>query len=349
MLKVLYAGKIKSKNFELKLPVNIESDDIKLFEKDCKKEYKAVDVFELHNINLTPDGVIFKGVKVFQQFLIWPSHKQYYNFFYLVKNYIKRRKVKFKNDYVPVVCFDYWSSGYFHWICDFLPRIITLQHDLNNLVVLLPENLNSVYVESSLKAIGVKHIHKFSVNTYLNCTKLIIPGYITPSGDTNPDIMLQLQQILLAYFKPGFATHNSQNFTNIYISRARTKGRKVLNEQAVIECLKRYDFKIIYFEDYTFEEQIFICYSAKNIIGIHGANLTNILFMQPGSNVLELRRFDDNVNNYYYTLATGIDLNYYYQKCATSNVRNEQTFDITVNIKQLENTVKNMLASFPQK
>ena len=62
----------------------------------------------------------------------------------------------------------------------------------------------------------------------------------------------------------------------------------------------------------TFEEQIKIYHGANIIGGLHGGGLTNILFMNPGTKLLEVRRENDNLNNCYYTLASELGINYYY-------------------------------------
>ncbi len=341
MTLFLKRKKLNALKIKQTLPVNLKEGDLKLFQNDLIKDFDSVNIFEIENVNVSPDGIIFKGFSVYKQFLVWPSHAKDFNRFYLLKNYFKRNKQVVNSDFNIVVCFDYWSTGYFHWMCDFLPRLILLASELESLTVLLPQNFKASFVEPSLKAIGVKHILRFSEVNYVYCSKIIVPGYVTPSGDTNPEIMLKLRKELLHFFKPQL--NNNLYAKNIYISRAKTKGRLVINENEVTDMLRHYDFKIIYFEECTFEQQIAIAYNAKNLISIHGANLTNMLFMPSGANVLELRRNNDATNNYYFSLASGLNLNYYYQKCDAQNVRSEQTFDLTVDLTTLEKNVKRML------
>ena len=58
---------------------------------------------------------------------------------------------------------------------------------------------------------------------------------------------------------------------------------------------------------------------AKYLISNHGAGLTNMLFMKAGGNVLELRHRGDKHNNCYFSLASTLRLNYYYQLCDSEN------------------------------
>ena len=59
----------------------------------------------------------------------------------------------------------------------------------------------------------------------------------------------------------------------------------------------------------TFVEQVRTMYEAAIFIGIHGANLTNILFMTPGSHVIELMS-PTYVNPSYLSMADSVGVHY---------------------------------------
>ena len=86
----------------------------------------------------------------------------------------------------------------------------------------------------------------------------------------------------------------------------------------------------------TFEEQIKIYHGANIIGGLHGGGLTNILFMNPGTKLLEVRRENDNLNNCYYTLASELGINYYY---VNSKSQGDDLYvsDTIINLIDLEN------------
>jgi len=75
---------------------------------------------------------------------------------------------------------------------------------------------------------------------------------------------------------------------NIFISRKDSKMRIIENEDEVYDYLKKYNFENITLTGKSFEEQIDLFSSSKIIISMHGAALTNLLFAQPGSKVIEL-------------------------------------------------------------
>ena len=76
----------------------------------------------------------------------------------------------------------------------------------------------------------------------------------------------------------------------------------------------------------------------KILIAQHGAGLTNMLFMQPKSRVIEIRNLNDSHNNCYYSLASALDIEYQY--CTTEEV-SEHNDDIKFDYKYLIENLKN--------
>jgi capsular polysaccharide biosynthesis protein len=52
--------------------------------------------------------------------------------------------------------------------------------------------------------------------------------------------------------------------------------------------------------------------SASHLISVHGAGLTNMLFMHTNTRVMEIRRRDDLLNYCYFFMAHSLGLKYYY-------------------------------------
>jgi capsular polysaccharide biosynthesis protein len=75
----------------------------------------------------------------------------------------------------------------------------------------------------------------------------------------------------------------------VYIERGDgTTGRGVTNEAEVLEMLKKKGFRGYRLSELSFKQQIGLFTSARIVIGAHGAGLSNIVFCQPGTKVIEL-------------------------------------------------------------
>ena len=72
---------------------------------------------------------------------------------------------------------------------------------------------------------------------------------------------------------------SSQIYEKIYISRQLASVRKIKNEDDVIKILINYGFHILKAEELNFWDQIRLFSNCKHLISIHGAGLTNCIFI----------------------------------------------------------------------
>ena len=75
----------------------------------------------------------------------------------------------------------------------------------------------------------------------------------------------------------------------IYSSRAQANMRHVSNEAELVELLERHGFEVLYPETLTVREQIECFAEAEAVLAVHGSGLTNIVFCDPGTQVIELQ------------------------------------------------------------
>jgi capsular polysaccharide biosynthesis protein len=323
-------------------PANLKANDKFLFANSSPATLKEVHLYYYKNVNVTPEGIVFKGLKIDPDLLIYAKHKKMYNALYLLSSIFRRKKIKLAKQETYLLIFDYWSNSIFHWMCDALPRLEAMKEKAKDCILLIPENYEYTYIHASLKAYKTKGVYRMPLNSYVKCKTLLAPDQITVSGEIRPQNLRSVRNTLLEYYQPLFKHAFTQS--NIYISRNKAKYRKVINEEELIPLLIEYNFSIVYFEDLDFTEQVECCYHARNIISIHGANLTNIVFMKAKGNVLEFRKNNDPDNNYFYEIADSVGCNYYYQNCETiDNVPGYNFFDLKVDKTALEENIKLML------
>jgi capsular polysaccharide biosynthesis protein len=74
----------------------------------------------------------------------------------------------------------------------------------------------------------------------------------------------------------------------IHIERGNVPMRRLANEKEVIAYLRQLEFVSLRMDGMTVASQARLFANATAIIGVHGAALTNLLFAQPGTKVIEL-------------------------------------------------------------
>jgi capsular polysaccharide biosynthesis protein len=96
----------------------------------------------------------------------------------------------------------------------------------------------------------------------------------------------------------------------VFISRARARIRRLVNEEEIAPALARAGFEAVHMEDLSFEEQIRLMGETKVLLAPHGAGLTNMMFCPPGTHVVEIAD-TSYPNPNFYALACAMGLHYW--------------------------------------
>jgi capsular polysaccharide biosynthesis protein len=202
--------------------------------------------------------------------------------------------------------------NYYHWLIDVLPRLEIINknfsNDYNKIERFLINKSNS-FVRQSLEVLNVdlNKILPLQNETHFLVKKLIIPSLSSELYAPSPWICDFLRNNFLKQKEQA----KIQPIKRLYISRAKARRRKIINEQEVLNCLQKWRFTPIYLEQYNFVEQIALLANAEAIVAPHGAGLTNLLWCQAGTKILEIfsPRF---INPCFWALASQVNVDYFY-------------------------------------
>ncbi len=328
-----------------KLPVNLREGDCWLFDREMQRVIPQTSLLELRDVRISSDGILLQAGRILPESFAFPVNRQNWKrrsvMKVLVSNYLFKRARKFSNNGLWVT--DDWSRGYFHWLTDVLPRIMAVKDRLSDLVLLLPQSYQDLeFVLASLRPFNISNVEFIANSEVLVCDRILLPSHTAPSGHYNEELIRSVAELLTGCYGNQPAEHLGER---IYVSRSSARKRKIDNETALLNILKEFDFEIVHTEDYSFEQQVNIASHARHLVSNHGAGLTNMLFMSNKSNVLELRHKTDNVNNCYFTLASALNLNYFYQSCEPVNSREPpHTANLVVDETRLRENLRLMLA-----
>ena len=108
--------------------------------------------------------------------------------------------------------------------------------------------------------------------------------------------------------KQVFKKNQIKKFKKIYIDRSDvvSNSRKIINENKLKKLLKKNGFLFIKLANLNFQDEIKLFNQAKIIIGLQGAGLTNLVWCNKKTKIIELK-----VNlqiNYMKILLNKIDL-----------------------------------------
>jgi len=314
------------------LPRNLNDQDTALFQKETFYESRQ--------------SFIDKRFFVFFNFNSFTAFNRH-SFF--KKNNLKTNNVPFKTlgFHRVRLCFDEylfldnWSLNYFHWFTDVIPKILYAIKKRSTVRILMPGWLyNRDYVYQSLSLIDGVVVEVFSKTALIINAKIVNRGYTSGNYDEG-----LIQQERGVFFKMN-AIKNEVPCKRIFVFRSVEAKRGILNFEELAPVLKKYAITIIDFSNYSWIEQYSLAVNADILIGVHGAGLTNMLFMKENSNILELRRKDDDHNNCYFSLAAACKHKYWYQLCDVDDPSIEtQQNSFYVDVDVFENNIAQILST----
>ena len=217
-----------------------------------------------------------------------------------------------------VVLTSHGSAGIGHWILDALPRIMNIilgGFDLTEIDYFVVPKSKFKGIEESLKILGINKKKLISADnrTYIQASNLIIPSLVGPPACPPLKVVEFIRDKYLNSDKFSTIKHIDDSDTDnmIFISRKNANWRKLTNHNEVEFVLNELGFKSINLSDFSFVEQIALFNNAKVVIGPHGSGLSNIIFCNNNTKVIEF--FSTNyINLCFCYLCDHLKLDYYY-------------------------------------
>jgi len=185
------------------------------------------------------------------------------------------------------------ASNYYHWMNDILPRLHVLEKSgivIDSIDQFVVHPLEHAFQYETLKRFGITE-SKLCIAEHLNyvhCDELFVPLYGSNTlgkgqAPWNP-----------AFIKSSFLDQPcAQHDQRLYISRKQASGRSINNESELILELEKRGFRTIELEGLSVAQQARLFNGASVILSPHGAGLSNIVFCEPSTTVIEL--FDSHI------------------------------------------------------
>jgi len=199
-----------------------------------------------------------------------------------------------------------WDTNYFHWTVEVIPKLLFLKEYCRqrSIKILLHENeagfskewLEKIDFPSELIVWHSRAPKFYEKSYYLQ--------FHRKQGRTHTGALDSVRNFARQHFPSG-----SSQQKRFYISREDASKRRVLQEYKFIPLLKAQGFEIVTLTGLSLLDQITLFRSASTIIAPHGAGLTNLIYCEPNTTVIE---FLPNKNPVYCYASMCSDLNLIY-------------------------------------
>ncbi|MFM1655468.1 glycosyltransferase 61 family protein [Brevibacillus sp. B_LB10_24] len=203
------------------------------------------------------------------------------------------------------------SFNYYHWMFDVLSRLDLLRRSgiAIDRYVFNRQGGFPFQHETLVKMMGIpaEKIIECDRHTHIEAQRLVVSSIPGCTGQVPRWVCDFLRQEMR--FNHGIEP--VAGYERIYISRANTSYRRVTNEREVVRFLEAYGFQSVTPEFYSVWEQVQLFASAQIVVAPHGAALTNLIFCNPGTKIVEM--FAPNyVHPVYWVPSHHLDMDYYY-------------------------------------
>ncbi len=188
-----------------------------------------------------------------------------------------------------------------HWLTAHLPKLL-LAKELGLLdQVLLPLRLKPVQ-EVSLRMAGIapEGMLRYDETRPLVVSELTVIG----SDRFRPELLRSVREVMAP------SLPKAERNRRIYISRARARFRRLLNEDEIWPMLEARGFERTFMEDLNFEQQVELMRRTECLVAPHGAGLTNMMFCAEGTKVVEIASLNFPNPNFY-AVAAAMGHSYY--------------------------------------
>jgi hypothetical protein len=296
-------------------------------------------LYQLRNVHATWDGAIFHNLRLFLPSIVYPKFASRFQDTLLLRQWVGS-KVKVPAASCVAICHDQWSvENYYHWLVDTLPRLIILRQSHPDILLLLPQPLPPKqmpdYIQRSAEVFGFTRYLPLTIRQVLQADCVVLPELTAPSLNQNPELVQQVRAELVAALSPSPALATRK----VYAARVAKGVRSLVNEPEVDALLQEFGFEKVYFEQLSFLEQISLMRETTVFLGVHGAGMTNMLFLQDGAKVIELLN-EGYGDLCYFRLASCLGLPYYFIPCVGANQELANQSDILIDTRFLRQIIK---------
>lgn len=206
-----------------------------------------------------------------------------------------------------------FQGNYYHWIAETLPRIVAAlryckkRSFVPTVVVNYPE---MGFIQDSISYLKNRfefHVHWMRSAFVASDCIIYVDGTRKPAR-RGAAVERMVDSIL------GSTRREGRGRKKIYVSRRLSSNRRVVNEATFRQLLANRGYEILELEMTSLLEQIEIFREAGVVVGVHGAGLTNMIWMPVGASVVELRP-ESLRRNDFLCLAAAVGHKFYTIEC----------------------------------
>lgn len=262
-------------------------------------------LYRLEGVSLLGNTGVFADERA-RAVVTFPTMRQFVNYHYLRPEPLAPVDLP-PGDYFNMLSSHRGHRHFFHFLFDRLPKLLyTLDrfgYGDRPLTVLVHEDLPRFQADI-FRFLGEQH-PRLAFRPVSPRTRVRGGAILHLDDDRNlksthvePALIGRMRRLVFE----GYGIDARPGGRRIYVSRADTRKRRLVNEAEIQALFEARGFEVVAPGTLGFENQVRLFAEAEMVAGVHGAGLTNILFSAPGTKVLEIFPAP-KIKNTYFLLA----------------------------------------------
>jgi capsular polysaccharide biosynthesis protein len=197
------------------------------------------------------------------------------------------------------------AQNYCHWMFEVLPRVDLFRRSGIPIDTFMVDTRTAPFQHETLAKLGVDEGAVLELGDRLHISAPELAVCYSPCS-------FHGRSWSSAFLREEFLGDASpRGKDRLYISRGNAKGRGIVNEDEVRDVLSEFKFREFVADRWSVAEQAEAFASAEVIAGPHGGAMTNLVFCNPGTKVIEFFA-PSFVMPWFYYLSSQCDLDYHW-------------------------------------
>jgi len=178
------------------------------------------------------------------------------------------------------------NSSWYHFLAEYLPKIMLLPEPIRrNYPLILESGVSKNILEAVKIVTGVDPITVANFESLEVLDLKVLTNIEFHRANDSHENLIEMSQLVLE--KIGLPKRSPSK--KLFLARDRNLFRPLQNQIKVVELLTRLDFSIIEPGKLSFIEQVEKLNEAQIVVAEPGAALTNLIFCQPKTTVVEIQ------------------------------------------------------------
>lgn len=289
--------------------------------------------YEIPNASIGYYGNITKGIRnikeIMPAYIKIPTSSALKNYFFFKRKIVREPVLSIVNP---------WYQNFYHFMFESMVKLYCLKHHIGKTKIAFPAARYKYHNEWMDLVNATDIIEIENTRTCVKTPLAISANFIIEDGEYKKKILLGFRDWVLDSLRKKGLLFEAGSFPDkIFITRRNPKYRKIVNNSEVLPFVESKGYTVIDLEEHSLAEQINYFYHAKDIIGVHGAGYSHILFTK--APVLDII-VKDFFQEYFLKLSRYVGIKYEFFRCTgvpnDFHMKTSGYHDIDIDIKALD-------------